>query len=167
MATGQLGGFLRHLRTATLLQEASGVTDAQLLDSFIARKDQATFAALVRRHGPMVWGVSCRILSHIQDAEDAFQATFLVLVRKATSVVPRAMAGNWLNGVAYRTAIKQEQHQTGNEQWNDGSKSCPKPRCHSKTSGLICYRCWIKSWTAYRTSIGSPSFCVIWKERHT
>jgi RNA polymerase sigma factor (sigma-70 family) len=106
MATGQLDGFLRWLRTATLPHEAGGVADAQLLESFIARKDEAAFAALVRRHGPMVWGACRRVLRSHDDAEDAFQATFLVLVRKAAAVIPRAMVGNWLYGVAYRTAMK-------------------------------------------------------------
>jgi RNA polymerase sigma factor (sigma-70 family) len=104
MANRQLDSFLRHLRT--LLRDDGGVTDAQLLESFIARKDPAAFARLVRRHGPMVWGVCRRVLNHLPDAEDAFQATFLVLLRKASSVVPRAMVGNWLYGVAYRTAMK-------------------------------------------------------------
>src|SRR5262249_49915225 len=64
------------------------------------------FAALLRRHGPMVWGVCRRLLPCTHDAEDAFQATFLVLVRKADSVVPRGRVGNWLYGVAYRTALE-------------------------------------------------------------
>jgi RNA polymerase sigma factor (sigma-70 family) len=106
MATSQLHGFLRQLRTTLLRREASGVTDAQLLESFIASKDEAAFAALVRRHGPMVWGVCRRVLGHVQDAEDAFQATYLVLVHKAASIMPRAMVGNWLYGVAHRTAMK-------------------------------------------------------------
>ena len=78
--------------------------DGELLTAFVERRDPAAFAALVRRHGPMVWGACARLLAH-HDAEDAFQATFLVLVRKAASVVPRGLVGNWLYGVAHRTAL--------------------------------------------------------------
>jgi RNA polymerase sigma factor (sigma-70 family) len=84
-------------------QDQAGMTDGQLLGQFIERRDEAAVAALMRRHGPMVWGVCRRLLSH-HDAEDAFQATFLVLVRKAASVVPREMVANWLYGVACQTA---------------------------------------------------------------
>ena len=85
---------------------AAGLTDGQLLESYVARGEEAAFEALVRRHGPMVLGVCRRILNHGHDAEDAFQATFLVLVRKAASIVPREVVGNWLYGVACRTAMK-------------------------------------------------------------
>jgi RNA polymerase sigma factor (sigma-70 family) len=106
MATGQLSGVIRHLRRVALVPDGANRTDEQLLECFLTRREEAAFAELVRRHGPMVLGVCRRILRHAQDAEDAFQATFLVLVRKATSIVPRERVGNWLYGVAYRTALE-------------------------------------------------------------
>lgn len=81
-------------------------SDAALLEAFIAGRDQAAFAALVQRHGPMVLGVCRRILGHAQDAEDAFQAAFWVLARKSSTVRPRGLVGHWLYGVAVRTALK-------------------------------------------------------------
>jgi RNA polymerase sigma factor (sigma-70 family) len=83
-----------------------GVPDSELLTRYLASQDADAFAALVRRHGPMVLGVCRRILLHQQDAEDAFQATFLVLVRKAATIRPRSLVGNWLYGVAYQTAVR-------------------------------------------------------------
>jgi RNA polymerase sigma factor (sigma-70 family) len=103
MAAGHLGRILRHLRRA-VPTPADGVPDEQLLERFAVRRDEAAFEALVRRHGPMVFGVCRRVLGHAQDAEDAFQATFLVLARKAGSLRDRDRVGPWLYGVAYRTA---------------------------------------------------------------
>src|SRR5262249_26795173 len=69
------------------------------------RRDEAALAAIINQHGPMVWGVCRRLLGH-HDAEDAFQATFLVLVRKAASIAQRELVGNWLYGVAHQTALQ-------------------------------------------------------------
>jgi RNA polymerase sigma factor (sigma-70 family) len=82
------------------------MSDEQLLASFIARRDEAAFAALVGRHGPMVWEVCRRVLGSLHDAEDAFQASFFVLARKAASIASRELLANWLYGVAHRTALK-------------------------------------------------------------
>jgi RNA polymerase sigma factor (sigma-70 family) len=106
MASGPAGKVLRHLRAAALAPAGSGPGDGPLLQQFVARRDEAAFAALLRRHGPMVLGVCRRLLRHEQDAEDAFQATFLVLARRAAAVAPPEMVGNWLYGVAYQTARK-------------------------------------------------------------
>ena len=106
MAIEQVSRVIDRIRRAALLQDGSGLSDGQLLDAFIAHRDEAAFEALVHRHSSMVLGVCRRVVGHAQDAEDAFQATFLVLVRKATSVVPREAVGNWLYGVAYRTALE-------------------------------------------------------------
>ena len=108
MATGQLSGILRHLRTTVLLPNESGMSDGQLLERFINRRDEGAFAALVQRHGPMVWAVCRRVLHSGHDAEDAFQATFLVFVRKAASIGRRELVGNWLYGTAYRAALESK-----------------------------------------------------------
>lgn len=105
MPNGQLHPIRR------LLQELVGPpwigqTDSQLLEQFLAEQDEAAFAALVRRHGPLVLGVCRRVLRHAQDAEDAFQATFLVLARKAGSIGKREALPSWLFGVAYRVASR-------------------------------------------------------------
>src|SRR5438105_11050539 len=97
---------MRQLRVAAVLCHGDGRSDGQLLEAFADRREEAAFTALLRRHGPMVLGVCRRVLRNAHDADDAFQATFLVLVRKAASVRPRELVGNWLYGVAYRTALK-------------------------------------------------------------
>ncbi len=105
MPTRPTTSVIEHLRRAMQLRDGRGLSDGELLGCFIERRDETSLAALVQRHGPMVWGVCRRLLSH-HDAEDAFQATFLVLVRKAASVAPREMVGNFLYGVAHRTALQ-------------------------------------------------------------
>jgi RNA polymerase sigma factor (sigma-70 family) len=104
MATSQVSEVIQYLRRTVLLPDRAAMTDGQLLSRFLEGRDEDAFAALVQRHGPMVWGVCRRLLPNHQDAEDAFQATFLVLVRKAATVRPRDMVANWLYGVADMTA---------------------------------------------------------------
>src|SRR5262245_30774960 len=106
MATGQANDVLQCLRKAALVRDGGGMTDGQLLTCFVTRRDDGAFEALVRRHGPMVLAVCRRVLHHPHDAEDAFQAAFLVLARKAASVARRELVGNWLYGVAYRAALE-------------------------------------------------------------
>jgi RNA polymerase sigma factor (sigma-70 family) len=105
MATGQGSEILLHLRRAAL-RDGAGLTDGQLLENYLSRQDQAALAALVHRHGPMVWGVCRRVLPSYHDAEDAFQAAFLVLVRRAASIASRELLAKWLYGVAHQTALK-------------------------------------------------------------
>jgi RNA polymerase sigma factor (sigma-70 family) len=106
MASAPLGAVVRYLRTAGPANPEQDLTDAQLLERFVASRDEAAFTALVRRHGPMVLGVCRQVLRHPQDAEDAFQVTFLVLARHAATVRKREALAGWLHGVAYRTALQ-------------------------------------------------------------
>jgi cyanophycinase len=106
MSTSQMSGVIQHLRRAALRRDGAGLTDGQLLADYLSRRDDNALAALVLRHGPMVWGVCRRVLHNHHDAEDAFQATFLVLVRKAASIASRELVANWLYGVAHQTALK-------------------------------------------------------------
>src|SRR5262245_3548412 len=98
--------MLRYIRRLASTLETDQVSDATLLDRFIAEGDQRAFTALVRRHGAMVLQVCRRVLGNADDAEDAFQGTFLVLARKAAAVQPREALAAWLHGVARRVAFK-------------------------------------------------------------
>jgi RNA polymerase sigma factor (sigma-70 family) len=106
MAVTALTRVIHRLRSDALRDDGAGLADSELLECYIVHRDETAFEALVRRHGPMVFGVCRRILRNDADAEDAFQATFLVLVRKASSIRPRGMVSNWLYGVAHNTALK-------------------------------------------------------------
>ncbi len=106
MAGGRTGSLIEHIRNTVLRHDSDAVTDGQLLERFVRQRDEAAFETLVQRHAGMVWGVCRRLLHNPHDAEDAFQASFLVLARKASSVKPHDKVANWLYGVAYQTAVR-------------------------------------------------------------
>ncbi len=103
MAVNPVLDYLRRIRTSAQVRRTP---DAELLARFVKSRDEAAFAALVQRHGPMVLRLCVRMLGDSADAEDAFQATFLVLARRGPTVSRPELLGNWLYGVAYRTALK-------------------------------------------------------------
>jgi RNA polymerase sigma factor (sigma-70 family) len=106
MTDGRLGTAINELRQVADEQSGCALADAQLLEAFVARRDEASFEALVWRHGTMVFNLCRRILRDSHEAEDAFQATFLVFARKAGSIGRRAAIGSWLYKVAYRIALR-------------------------------------------------------------
>jgi RNA polymerase sigma factor (sigma-70 family) len=105
MTAANANPLLRHLHRLAA-GPAAVLPDRDLLQRFLERRDEAAFAALVERHGPLVFAVCRAVLGHAHDAEDAFQATFLVLARGARAIRRRDSLGSWLHGVAYRVARK-------------------------------------------------------------
>jgi RNA polymerase sigma factor (sigma-70 family) len=108
MPSRQRNSLIRFLRRAVSAPQSADLSDGELLELYLTSRDEASFEALLQRHGPMVLGVCRRILQNEDDAHDAFQATFLVFLRKAATIIPRARVGNWLHGVAYNTALKAQ-----------------------------------------------------------
>jgi RNA polymerase sigma factor (sigma-70 family) len=104
MAKGTLNDVLRYLHTFVDPESAKDLTDAELLERFRGQREETAFAILLQRHGPMVFALCRRVLHDLHAAEDAFQATFLVLVRKADSIRGRDSLANWLYRVAQRVA---------------------------------------------------------------
>lgn len=109
MTTTQPRLVLRHLRDWAAAQDVRGLPDRLLVERFLARRDEAAFAALVKRHGPLVLGVCRRVLGNWHDAEDAFQATFFILARKAGTIGRHVAVGSWLYQVAYHVALRARQ----------------------------------------------------------
>src|SRR5262245_47195699 len=102
----QQGGSLVPLRKLLETHTAPELTDGQLLTRYFAQRDESAFAALMKRHGPLVFGVCRHVLGHEHDAEDAFQGTFLVLARKAQTIRQQESVAGWLHRVAYRLSLK-------------------------------------------------------------
>lgn len=106
MATTNMSRFLQRLTRGMAAETLTHESDARLVELFLARRDEAAFETLIRRHGPMVYRLCWRILQTDQDAEDAFQATFLVLAQKLHTLRKHASLASWLHGVAHRVALK-------------------------------------------------------------
>jgi RNA polymerase sigma factor (sigma-70 family) len=104
MNSARVGVVLGYVRKLAAARKEDDLPDHQLLERFALSQDEAAFAALLKRHGPMVLGVCRSVLHNLHDAEDAFQATFLVLARKAGSIHRREAVGSWLQRVAYHLA---------------------------------------------------------------
>lgn len=135
MTRNGIGGVVVQIRRAAATQVGVERSDGDLLGDFIDRRDGGAFAALVQRHGSMVLGVCRRLLGHQQDAEDAFQAVFLVLARKAASIAPRNLVGNWLYGVAQQTAIRVRTQNCKRQQRERQMRaSIPEPATNSMPS---------------------------------
>jgi RNA polymerase sigma factor (sigma-70 family) len=134
MTSRAIPSLLLHLR-CTLGGRHSSLSDAELLQCFLAQRDELAFSALVYRHGPMVLGLCRRLLRDSDDAEDAFQATFLVLVRKAHSISRPEHLGNWLYGVAHRTALKLRATRARRQQ-------CETPLVESAVEGDLAQLVW-------------------------
>jgi RNA polymerase sigma factor (sigma-70 family) len=105
MVNAQLGTVLRHLGSLAASRGTEDLSDTELLQRFCAGREETAFAALMQRHGGMVWGVCRDLLRHEHDAEDAFQATFLVLARQAGSIRKSEAVASWLHGTARRIAL--------------------------------------------------------------
>jgi RNA polymerase sigma factor (sigma-70 family) len=106
MSNTVAGAVLRHLRKLAGVTDLCQHADRQLVRRFAVHHEQDAFAALMQRHGPMVWRVCRQVLRHTQDAEDAFQATFLVLARQVGSLRKPDSVGSWLHGIAYRVSLQ-------------------------------------------------------------
>jgi RNA polymerase sigma factor (sigma-70 family) len=124
MSSTQVGAVLGYLRKLAADQSDVDLPDHQLLERFAAHRDEAAFAALLKRHGPMVLGVCRSVLHNLHDAEDAFQAAFLVLTRKAGSIHRREAVSAWLYRVAYHLAV-------------DAQASAARRRVHEKRAAIM------------------------------
>lgn len=118
---------IQRLRRSMLHDDPAERTDTQLLAAFLAR-DETAFNVLLHRHGRMVLGVCRRVLGNGPDAEDAFQASFLVLLRKAASLRQRELLGNWLYGVAYRTALEAKAARARRRAKEAAMRDRPRPQ---------------------------------------
>jgi DNA-directed RNA polymerase specialized sigma24 family protein len=105
MANTDVGTVLRQIRRLVVAETMQDLTDRELLQRFVVGHEENAFTAIVRRHAPLVWRVCRLVLRHEQDAEDALQASFVILARQASSIRQADALASWLHGVAFRTAM--------------------------------------------------------------
>ena len=134
---------LRHLRNFATAEAVRSVPDRQLLQRFAQGRDEAAFAVLVRRHGPLVLSVCRRVLHNVHDAEDAFQATFLVLARKAAALDRQRPLGGWLHQVAYHMAVNARKRAAARQKRE--AQSVPRAAADPLTRGQRTGSCWRSS----------------------
>jgi len=127
MAKSQLQTVVRKVRHLAAIPHAMDQADADLLHAFVSDNDQPAFAELVRRHAPMVLSVCHRVLHHTQDAEDAFQATFIVLARRAGSIRKTDALASWLHGVAHHMATKAQRAASRRRAYENRSAAAQPP----------------------------------------
>src|SRR6185437_11007852 len=125
MTNLQLGAVLHHLRRLAARRHEDDHSDGQLLERFLQQREESAFAALLRRHGPMVLSVCRGVLRHAPDIEDAFQATFFLLAQKAASIRRGQSLGGWLHEVAYHIAIKAR------------TNAARRQRCERRTPDMV------------------------------
>jgi DNA-directed RNA polymerase specialized sigma24 family protein len=124
MAIESMGAALRQMNRLFTNGTVAGLGDSQLLERFVAEQDSAAFEVLVTRHGPMVLSICRSVLRDPNDAEDAFQATFLVLAKKAATIRAHAAIGGWLHLVARRIAL-------------EANAVSARRRAHERQAGLM------------------------------
>ncbi len=130
MADAQVGTVLRHIRRVAVAPQTHGLSDAQLLQRFCAGREEVAFAALLQRYGGVVWAVCRRVLGHTQDAEDAFQATFLALAQHAETIRKGEAVAGWLHGAAYRVAMRAKR--------DAARRRAHERRAHESRAGADC-----------------------------
>jgi RNA polymerase sigma factor (sigma-70 family) len=135
MATTQAQIVLRHIRELTAAENAQRLLDCELLDRFTVEHQEDAFTTLVRRHGPLVLGVCRRVLGNLHDAEDAFQAAFLVLARKAPSIHKGESLSSWLHRVAYHVALQARERLAARQRHERGTQPRPTPDALAEVSG--------------------------------
>src|SRR5262245_47815831 len=122
MLTRTFGAVVRELRGLAETHHAQALSDDQLLARFASQHEEAAFAALMHRHGRLVWCVCRNLLGHHQDAEDAYQATFLILALNADRIRNQSALPAWLHGTAYRIALRARRDAARRRRWET---ACP------------------------------------------